>query len=361
MFQRSSSSRRSSQGTPQVINWDQVEDPNCVAEPGWDTEPARTWSLKICRQYVKMTHLAKIWPRAQMLVSGPRWEGPTTTCERNHFRQRYWEVHDFVGLPNSKPTIMKYGLMSMVWAEIVLHKDVDWSTVGGKNVERLNRSQNFIATNWIGPSDCLPQWSNRTANATNEVVPDDDTSQWEVRPRNTYRQRDVENYPLTFGTAREHDYENHHGTSHPVGRGYHRGASHGYDDNAYAVHNDERVPYPDRYSTPRAYSPERTHNDFGHHGFQSHTPIYSGPGESSASSAPVTFGRDMYSAADGPPDGYAAGPSSQYHGDDEYERDLQEAIRRSEEEENERRMIEQRFFEQQWDAERGTFRGDRRY
>jgi hypothetical protein len=54
---------------------------------------------------------------------------------------------------------------------------------------------------------------------------------------------------VTFGTPSQHGYENDHGTSHSVGRGEQRGASHGYDDNAYAVNNDERVPYPDRYST----------------------------------------------------------------------------------------------------------------
>jgi hypothetical protein len=66
----------------------------------------------------------------------------------------------------------------------------------------------------------------------------------------------------------------------------------------------------------------------------------------------VSFGRNMYSAADGPPLRYAAWPSSQYDRDDENKRDLQEAIRRSKEEENERWLIDQQFFEQQWDAER---------
>ena len=70
---------------------------------------------------------------------------------------------------------------------------------------------------------------------------------------------------------------------------------------------------------------------------------------------PVSFGRDIYSAAHGPPVTFVARPSSHYNQSNEYDRDLQEAIRQSEEEENERRQVEQRFFDQQWDSERGTF------
>ena len=154
-----------------------------------------------------------------MEVSAPRWEGPTSNCHSNHFLQRYWEVHDAVGLPNSKPTMMNYSLMAMVWAEIVLHKDVDWRTIYGKNVSRLDRSNHMITPNWTGPSDCVHVWSNCAANVANVVVDDVDTSQWEVRPRNSSRQRDVENYPVTFGTPHSHGYDNYRGYSNPIGRG----------------------------------------------------------------------------------------------------------------------------------------------
>ena len=56
---------------------------------------------------------------------------------------------------------MLYSNMAMVWAEIVLHKDVDWSTVASLNVSLLDRSQHFIPTTWDRPSDCWPRWSNR--------------------------------------------------------------------------------------------------------------------------------------------------------------------------------------------------------
>jgi hypothetical protein len=148
MFRRSSNSRRSGERSANELNWALIEDPNCVGEPGWDTELKALWTCTTCKKYVKMHHLAKLWPRAQAVVSVHRWEGPTSNCSSDHFRQWYYEVHDAVGLPNSKPTIMNYSTMAMVWAEIVLHKDVDWRTVYGRNVDRLNRSQHMIPTNW---------------------------------------------------------------------------------------------------------------------------------------------------------------------------------------------------------------------
>jgi hypothetical protein len=59
----------------------------------------------------------------------------------------------------------------MVWAEIVLYKDVDWRTVYGRNVSGLNRDLWMIPTNWIGPSDCWPRWSNRISNSGSYDAP----------------------------------------------------------------------------------------------------------------------------------------------------------------------------------------------
>ena len=56
---------------------------------------------------------------------------------------------------------MLYSNIAMVWAEIVLHKDVDWSTMAGLNISLLDWSQHFIPTTWNRPSDCWPRWSNR--------------------------------------------------------------------------------------------------------------------------------------------------------------------------------------------------------
>jgi hypothetical protein len=56
---------------------------------------------------------------------------------------------------------MNYTNMAMVWAEIVLHKDVDWRTIYATKLEGVNRKDAVIATSWTQPSDCMPEWSNR--------------------------------------------------------------------------------------------------------------------------------------------------------------------------------------------------------
>jgi hypothetical protein len=67
--------------------------------------------------------------------------------------------------------MMNYSNMAMVWAEIVLHKDVDWRIVYGRNVSCLNRDLWMIPTNWIGPSDCWPRWLNRISNSGSYGAP----------------------------------------------------------------------------------------------------------------------------------------------------------------------------------------------
>jgi hypothetical protein len=65
----------------------------------------------------------------------------------DHFKKWYFEIHSIAGLPCSKPKMMNYSTIAMIWAEIVLHKDVDWHTVYGKNVNLLSRDIWMIPTN----------------------------------------------------------------------------------------------------------------------------------------------------------------------------------------------------------------------
>jgi hypothetical protein len=148
-------------GKAPEMDWDATDDADVVAEYGWQDEEETLWTCTMCKRYVKMKHLMKLWPRAQARISGPRREGLASSCESSHFLHRYHEVTAAVGVRNSRPEIMLYSNMAMVWAEIVLHKDVDWRTVAGRNVSLLDRSQHFIPTTWNDLSDCWPRWSNR--------------------------------------------------------------------------------------------------------------------------------------------------------------------------------------------------------
>lgn len=150
-------------GKAPEMDWEATDDPDAVAEEGWQDEEETPWTCTTCKRYVKMKHLMKLWPRAQAIISGPRREGLASNCQSAHFLHRYHEVTIAVGVRNARPEIMLYSNMAMVWAEIVLHKDVDWRTVAGRNVSRMDRSQHFIPTTWNQLSDCWPRWSNRSS------------------------------------------------------------------------------------------------------------------------------------------------------------------------------------------------------
>jgi hypothetical protein len=65
----------------------------------------------------------------------------------DYFRQRYCKIHTAVELPCSKPKMMNYLNMAMVWVEIMLYKEVDWSIIYGKNVNLLCWDIWMIPTN----------------------------------------------------------------------------------------------------------------------------------------------------------------------------------------------------------------------
>lgn len=158
---RDGAPKKSPKGKSQDMNWKDWQNPNCIAEPGWEEEPKKVWDCTTCKKYIHMTHLSKIWPKERAHIQVRRWEGQQSTCLSKHFIHRYDEVTRNAGSRDSKPNVMNYSNMAMVWAEIVLHKDVDWRTIAGRNVNNLNRKDAVIYTSWTQPSDCMPEWSNR--------------------------------------------------------------------------------------------------------------------------------------------------------------------------------------------------------
>ena len=133
-------------GRPQSFDSDAWADPLCVGELGWEEEQTKVWDCTMCKKYMKMTHIQKLWPRERVLKQASRWEGQTSTCQSEHFKQRYIQVHRVLGIKSAKWNVMNYNVMAMVWAEIVLHKDVDWRTAQGRNVDNYDRTNAVIDT-----------------------------------------------------------------------------------------------------------------------------------------------------------------------------------------------------------------------
>ena len=95
-------------GKAPEMDWDAIDDPDNVAEDGWQDEKETPWTCTTCKKYVKMKHLMKLWPRAQAKISGLRREGVASSCQSAHFLHRYHEVTIAVGMRNSRPEIMLY-------------------------------------------------------------------------------------------------------------------------------------------------------------------------------------------------------------------------------------------------------------
>ena len=353
-----SGSRRSSssKGRPQDIDWDAYYDEDCVADAEWQVETTTPWTCTICKKYIKMKHLAKLWPPSQAAISVPRWEGPTESCVSDHFRTRYWEVHNAAGLPTSKPKIMNYSNMAMVWAEIVLHKDVDWTTIYGKNVNRLNRNLRMIPTNWSGPSDCMPAWSNRTSHTSSYdapaiTEPHEHRSHGDHEEYNPY-QNIANNPPQTFGRtpaggSHGYDYNPYHSVGNTPPATFscpHGGPSHGYEYSPY--HTQGNDPHP---SSGTAHEGRSYGYDHGPHHRASDTPP---PTFGSTYEQPTHYSNynPYHSVTSNPPPTFGPHVTSRDREEEEYQRQLEEAIRQSQADYTQKLEEDNRFYRSQWDG-----------
>ena len=354
-----SGSRRrssSSKGQPQELDWDAYYDENCVAEPEWQVDTTTPWTCTTCKKYIKMKHLAKLWPPTQAMTSVPRWEGPTESCTSDHFRQRYFEIHAAAGLPNSKPKMMNYSNMAMVWAEIVLHKDVDWTTVYGKNVSRLNRDLRMIPTNWIGPSDCLPQWSNRRSDSGSYDTPPitrphEHRSHGDHEEYNPY-QTDANNPPQTFGRPDEggshgfysNPYHSVGNTPPPTFSSPHGGPSHGHEYSPYYTQGNDPHPSSGVVHEGRSYGYD--------HGSQDRASDIPPPAFSSAYERPNYYSdyNPYHSVTNDPPPTSCPHVTPRDREEEEYQRQLEEATRQSQADYVRKLEEDNRFYSAQWDA-----------
>lgn len=92
---------------------------------------------------------------------------------------------------------MLYSFMAMIWVEIVLHKDVDWHTIIWCNLKDLTCKDKVIDTTWLGPSECMPKWSNRSYGQQPSVVLLDAEDEW-------LDDNDVDDAPPTVTFGKRH-------------------------------------------------------------------------------------------------------------------------------------------------------------
>jgi hypothetical protein len=91
----------------------------------------RLWTLKQCKKYLTGSHIARLWYCDDMdAIQGwlARWEFRMTTCAIPEFALRYAEVIRFTRGGQNLPTCT-YSNLSMVNAEVMLGKHMNWSTM----------------------------------------------------------------------------------------------------------------------------------------------------------------------------------------------------------------------------------------
>jgi hypothetical protein len=104
------------------------------ALPGWDMLSAhkdRLWPLKQCKKYITGSHIARLWYCDDMdAIRGwvACWEFRMTACTIPQFALRYTKVIRFIRGGQNLSTCT-YSNFSMVYAEVMLGKRVNWSTM----------------------------------------------------------------------------------------------------------------------------------------------------------------------------------------------------------------------------------------
>jgi hypothetical protein len=122
------------------------------ALPGWDMlspHKDRLWTLKYCKKYITRSHIARLWYCDDMdAIRGwlARWEFCMTICAIPQFSLRYTEVIRWTRGGRDLPTCI-YSNLTMVYAEVMLGKHVNWSTMTAHSHSHIITETIDIPTN----------------------------------------------------------------------------------------------------------------------------------------------------------------------------------------------------------------------
>ena len=121
--------KNKARGSTHGLHYEILDDPNIKAESGWETETAEYWTSTMCKKYVKMYHIGKLWPRDCHAAHNHDYACRPWTCKSKHFVHRSTEVWGrLFGQRAMCKGRINYSLASMVYAELILARKIDWST-----------------------------------------------------------------------------------------------------------------------------------------------------------------------------------------------------------------------------------------
>ena len=116
-------------GATHALQWEILDNKDIKAEEGWEAQLQEFWTSKTCKNFVKMYHISKLWPRECHQSHTRDFACRPWLCNDDHFLHRAEEVWRalFGDRPKSKG-LFNYSLLSMVYSELILNQKVDWST-----------------------------------------------------------------------------------------------------------------------------------------------------------------------------------------------------------------------------------------
>ena len=151
-----SKKRFKQKGASHALQWEILDNENVKAEDAWEAETEEFWTSKTCKKYVKMYHIDKLWPRECHESHTKNFACRPWMCKNDHFNHRAEEVWRalFGDRPRNKG-FFNYSLVSMVYAELILKRKVDWSTfpTTAQFPLRIARRQKYIPDLYDPDSD----------------------------------------------------------------------------------------------------------------------------------------------------------------------------------------------------------------
>jgi hypothetical protein len=106
-------------GAPHALDYEALDDPDVVADPGWEVHDEEYWSSKTVKQYVKLYHIAKFWPRNEFPVITRSFTCKPWLCNDDHFLHRAEEVwRAMFGARLRSKGVFNYNLLAMVYVEL---------------------------------------------------------------------------------------------------------------------------------------------------------------------------------------------------------------------------------------------------
>ncbi len=106
-----------------------LNNPAKLAFRGWEDEP-EPWKYSTCEEYIEWCHITKQFPHERHRYHRHSDKANLTHCLNAAFVERCIEVYQFLyKLPHVERNEAPLFICRMVYAEVVLHKVVDWTTI----------------------------------------------------------------------------------------------------------------------------------------------------------------------------------------------------------------------------------------